>query len=77
MEKFLEKLVFLKQRICIYYSANGKLGLSLDYSKERFTLDDGLAKPLKQFLVALYEKGLIYRRERIINWDPVRKNSII
>ena len=47
-----------------------KLGLSLDYSKERFTLDDGLSEAVKHVFVTLYNKGLIYRGERIINWDP-------
>ena len=46
------------------------LGLSLDYDKERFTLDDGLSDAVKHVFVSLYEKGLIYRGERIINWDP-------
>lgn len=47
-----------------------KLGLSLDYSKERFTLDDGLSDAVKHVFVTLYNKGYIYRGERIINWDP-------
>ena len=47
-----------------------KLGLSLDYSKERFTLDDGLSDAVKKVFVDLYNEGLIYRGERIINWDP-------
>ncbi len=47
-----------------------KLGLSLDYSKERFTLDDGLSKAVRKVFVDLYNEGLIYRGERIINWDP-------
>ncbi len=47
-----------------------KLGLSLDYDHERFTLDDGLSKAVKHVFVTLYNKGLIYRGERIINWDP-------
>ncbi len=47
-----------------------KLGLSLDYDKERFTLDDGLSKAVNHVFVTLYNKGLIYRGERIINWDP-------
>jgi valyl-tRNA synthetase len=47
-----------------------KLGLSLDYSKERFTLDDGLSNAVKHVFIELYNKGLIYRGERIINWDP-------
>jgi valyl-tRNA synthetase len=48
----------------------GKLGFSLDYSKERFTLDQGLNDAVKHVFVTLYNKGYIYRGERIINWDP-------
>jgi len=47
-----------------------KMGLSLAYSKERFTLDDGLSDAVKEVFVKLYNEGLIYRGERIINWDP-------
>ncbi len=47
-----------------------KLGLSLDYTKERFTLDEGLSEAVKHVFVTLYQKGYIYRGERIINWDP-------
>ena len=47
-----------------------KLGLSLDYTKERFTLDEGLSDAVKHVFVTLYNKGFIYRGERIINWDP-------
>ena len=46
------------------------LGFSLDYSKERFTLDDGRSATVRKVFVDLYNKGLIYRGERIINWDP-------
>ena len=47
-----------------------KLGLALDYSKERFTLDEGLNYAVRKVFVDLYDEGLIYRGERIINWDP-------
>lgn len=53
-----------------------KLGLSLDYSKERFTLDEGLSKAVNYVFVHLYNKGLIYQGERIINWDPVQKTAL-
>ena len=53
-----------------------KLGLSLDYTKERFTLDEGLSKAVRHVFVTLYEKGLIYRGERIINWDPVQMTAL-
>ena len=63
------------------YSGNireqwAKLGLSLDYTKERFTLDEGLSKAVRYVFVKLYEKGLIYRGERIINWDPVQMTAL-
>ena len=53
-----------------------KLGLSLDYTKERFTLDEGLSKAVRYVFVKLYEKGLIYLGERIINWDPVQMTAL-
>ena len=53
-----------------------KLGLALDYSKERFTLDEGLSKAVRKVFVDLYNKGLIYRGERIINWDPVQLTAL-
>ena len=53
-----------------------KLGLSLDYSKERFTLDEGLSKAVRKVFVDLYNKGLIYRGERIINWDPLAMTAL-
>ncbi len=53
-----------------------KLGLSLDYSKERFTLDEGLNYAVRKVFVDLYNKGLIYRGERIINWDPVQMTAL-
>ena len=47
-----------------------KLGLSLDYTKERFTLDKGLSLAVRKVFVDLYNEGLIYQGEKIINWDP-------
>lgn len=52
------------------------LGLSLDYNKERFTLDDGLNKAVNKVFIDLYNKGLIYRGEKIINWDPEAKTAL-
>ena len=54
----------------------GKLGLSVDYTRERFTLDEGLNKAVTQVFVDFYNKGLIYRGERIINWDPVAQTAL-
>jgi valyl-tRNA synthetase len=53
-----------------------KLGLSVDYSKERFTLDEGLNNAVNKVFIDLYNKGLIYRGERIINWDPVQMTAL-
>ena len=52
------------------------LGLSLDYNKERFTLDEGLNKAVTKVFVDYYNKGLIYRGEKIINWDPVALTAL-
>ena len=52
------------------------MGLSLDYTKERFTLDEGLSKAVRKVFVDLYNEGLIYRGERIINWDPVQMTAL-
>ena len=54
----------------------GKLGLSVDYNKERFTLDEGLNNAVTKVFVDFYNKGLIYRGEKIINWDPQAKTAL-
>ena len=54
----------------------GALGLSVDYTRERFTLDEGLSEAVKKVFVDYYNKGLIYRGERIINWDPVAQTAL-
>ena len=58
------------------HSQWARLGLSLDYNKERFTLDEGLNQAVRKVFVDLYNKGLIYRGERIINWDPVQMTAL-
>ena len=52
------------------------LGLSLDYSRERFTLDEGLNKAVNHVFITLYNKGLLYRGDRIINWDCEAKTAL-
>ena len=52
------------------------MGLALDYSRERFTLDEGLNYAVRTVFVSLYDKGLIYQGERIINWDPVQMTAL-
>ncbi|MEG0592599.1 MAG: valine--tRNA ligase [Coprobacillus sp.] len=76
-DKFLDKAWSWKEEYAsIIRSQWEKLGLSLDYSKERFTLDDGLSNAVKTVFVDLYEKGLIYQGERIINWDPAQRTAL-
>ncbi|WP_124057566.1 valine--tRNA ligase [Vaginisenegalia massiliensis] len=53
-----------------------KMGISVDYSRERFTLDEGLNKAVNKVFVELYNKGLIYRGEYIINWDPKAQTAL-
>ncbi|WP_313466712.1 valine--tRNA ligase [Carnobacterium sp.] len=53
-----------------------KVGISVDYSRERFTLDDGLSEAVKKVFVTMYDKKLIYRGEYIINWDPKAKTAL-
>ncbi|MGE5678794.1 MAG: valine--tRNA ligase, partial [Pseudomonadota bacterium] len=53
-----------------------KLGSSCDWTRERFTMDEGCSKAVQEVFIRLYEKGLIYKGERIINWCPKCKTSI-
>lgn len=74
---FLEKAWSWKEEYASIIRAQWeKLGLSLDYSKERFTLDDGLSEAVKEVFVKLYNEGLIYQGKRIINWDPVQRTAL-
>lgn len=76
-EKFIDKVWEWKEDYAqVIRDQWGKLGLGLDYSKERFTLDEGLSAAVTKVFVDLYNKGLIYRGERIINWDPVAKTAL-
>ncbi|MBH0157721.1 valine--tRNA ligase [Fictibacillus sp. 5RED26] len=76
-EKFLEKSWEWKEEYAEFIRNQwAKLGLGLDYSRERFTLDEGLSDAVKEVFVTLYEKGLIYRGEYIINWDPKTKTAL-
>ncbi len=53
-----------------------RLGVSPDWERERFTLDEGCSKAVREAFVHLYEKGLIYQGEYIVNWDPVSQSAI-
>jgi len=76
-EKFLETVWEWKEEYAGFIRSQWeKLGLGLDYSRERFTLDEGLSQAVREVFVKLYEKGLIYRGEYIINWDPQTKTAL-
>ncbi|MFD2446238.1 valine--tRNA ligase [Bacillus sp. CGMCC 1.16607] len=76
-EKFVEETWKWKEEYASHIRQQwSKLGLGLDYSRERFTLDEGLSDAVREVFVSLYRKGLIYRGERIINWDPSTKTAL-
>lgn len=76
-EKFMEQAWDWKEEYAQHIRGQWeKLGLSLDYGHERFTLDDGLSEAVRTVFVKLYEKGLIYRGEYIINWDPQARTAL-
>ena len=60
----------------IIYDQLRRLGASVDWSRERFTLDDQLSRAVREAFVRLYEKGLIYRGPRLINWSPGLKTAV-
>lgn len=76
-EKYLEHAWQWKDEYAAYIRQQWKImGLSLDYDKERFTLDDGLSKAVNKVFIDLYNKGLIYQGERIIHWDVEAKTAL-
>lgn len=76
-EKFLEQVWAWKDQYAeTIHEQWAKMGLSLDYSRERFTFDEGMAAAVRKVFVELYQKGLIYRGKRIINWDPAARTAL-
>ncbi|MGR8929129.1 MAG: valine--tRNA ligase [Gammaproteobacteria bacterium] len=53
-----------------------RMGSSLDWEKERFTMDDGMSAAVQEVFIKLYEEGLIYRGKRLVNWDPVLHTAV-
>ena len=76
-EKFIEKIWEWKE-----HSGNTitrqlrRMGASLDWSRERFTMDEGLSAAVREVFIKLYEEGLIYRGKRLVNWDPVLHTAV-
>ena len=76
-EKYLEKAWEWKEEYSNFIRKQwARLGNSLDYSRERFTLDEGLNKAVIKVFVDLYKEGLIYQGYRIINWDPEARTAL-
>ena len=76
-EKFLERAWEWKEEYASTIRKQwAKLGNSLDYSRERFTMDEGFNKAVRHVFVTLYNEGLIYRGWRIINWDPEARTAL-
>jgi len=76
-EKFLERVWQWKEHYASTIREQwDKMGFSLDYSRERFTMDEGLSRAVREVFVRLYRKGLIYRGKYIINWDPVFRTAL-
>jgi len=53
-----------------------RMGASVDWTRERFTMDEGLSRAVREVFVRLYEEGLIYRGKRLVNWDPVLHTAV-
>lgn len=76
-EKFLERVWKWKEKYGgTIINQLKKLGASCDWSRERFTMDEGCSKAVKEVFVRLYEKGLIYRGNYIINWCPTCQTTL-
>ena len=76
-EKFLEKVWDWKEHSGSTITRQmRRLGTSPDWSRERFTMDDGLSKAVTEVFVRLYREGLIYRGKRLVNWDPVLQTAV-
>ncbi len=76
-ERFIEKVWEWKQQSGDTISRQmRRLGTSGDWTRERFTMDDGLSDAVIETFVRLFDEGLIYRGQRLVNWDPVLKTAI-
>ena len=76
-EKFLEKVWDWKAESGGHITRQlRRLGSSVDWDRERFTMDEGLSEAVKEAFVRLYDDGLIYRGKRLVNWDPVLHTAI-
>ncbi len=76
-EKFIEKIWEWKEQSGDTITRQiRRLGSSVDWSRERFTMDEGLSNAVKEVFVKLHEDGLIYRGKRLVNWDPKLQTAL-
>ncbi len=76
-EKFVEKIWEWKEQSGGTITRQlRRMGSSLDWDKERFTMDDGMSDAVQEVFIKLYEEGLIYRGKRLVNWDPVLHTAV-
>ncbi|CAB9538731.1 Valyl-tRNA synthetase (EC [Bathymodiolus brooksi thiotrophic gill symbiont] len=76
-DKFIDKIWDWKEQSGgIITSQMRRLGASVDWEKERFTMDDGLSDAVKKVFIQLHKEGLIYRGKRLVNWDPVLHTAV-
>lgn len=76
-EKFIDKIWEWKEQSGGTITRQiRRLGSSVDWSRERFTMDDGLSNAVKEVFVKLHEQGLIYRGKRLVNWDPKLQTAL-
>ncbi len=76
-EKFLDKVWEWKEKSAGHIQSQiRRLGASVDWKTERFTMDEGLSKAVQKQFIDLYDEGLIYRGKRLVNWDPVLQTAL-
>lgn len=76
-EKFVDKVWEWKEQSGnTIYGQLERMGSSLDWSRDRFTMDEGLSESVKQVFVRLHDEGLIYRGKRLVNWDPILHTAV-
>ncbi len=76
-EKFIEKVWQWKEQSGGTITRQlRRMGASLDWSRERFTMDEGMSKAVQEVFIKLFEEGLIYRGKRLVNWDPVLHTAV-
>ena len=76
-EKFIEAVWDWKQHSGDTITRQSRrLGTSMDWSRERFTMDEGLSHAVQEVFIRLYDEGLIYRGKRLVNWDPVLHTAV-